>query len=75
MCVSWSECGNTDLLSKERHDSEDDERHEDTVRPELQLVSIHSPRRKNTSVTLKAGDAEIMFPVKVTETLEAAHAT
>lgn len=38
--------GNTDLFSKEGHDGEDDERHEDTVRPELQLVPIHSPGRK-----------------------------
>lgn len=40
--------GNTDLFGKEGHDGEDDERHEDTVRPELQLVPIHSPGRKTT---------------------------
>lgn len=76
-CVPWSECGNTNLFSKERHDREDNKRHEDTVRPELQFIPIHSPGRKNTSVTLKtaATDAEIMSPVKVTETLEVAQVT
>lgn len=56
-CVPLSECvsklcvvpdGHTDLFSEEGHDGEDDERHEDTVRPELQLVPIHSPEIKKT---------------------------
>lgn len=40
----------TDLFGEEGHDGEDDERHEDAVRPELQLVPIHSPEgeKKNT---------------------------
>lgn len=38
--------GNTDLFGKEGHDGEEDERHKDTVRPELQLVPILSPGRK-----------------------------
>lgn len=46
-CV-WSEVGRADLFSKEGHDGEDDKRHEDTVRPELQLVPIHPPGRKIT---------------------------
>ncbi len=39
----------TDLLGEKGHDGEDDERHEDTVRPELQLVSIHTPEERQTS--------------------------
>lgn len=35
--------GNTDLLSEEGHDGEDDQRHEDAVRPKLQLVPVHPP--------------------------------
>lgn len=35
--------GNTDLLGEEGHDGEDDQRHEDAVRPKLQLVSVHPP--------------------------------
>lgn len=58
--LSLSECvnkpcvvrgGHTDLFCEEGHDGEDDERHKDAVRPELQLVSIHSPGKKHTSVT------------------------
>lgn len=53
--LSLSECvnkpcvvrgGHTDLFGEEGHDGEDDERHKDAVRPELQLVSIHSPGKK-----------------------------
>lgn len=45
----------TDLFGEEGHDSEDDERHKDAVRPELQLVPIHSPEgeKKHISVSLK----------------------
>lgn len=43
--------GNTDLLSKEGHDGEDDQRHEDTVRPKLQLVPVHSPEAEKTHIS------------------------
>ncbi len=48
LCVCAVRGGRTDLLGEEGHDGEDDERHEDTVRPELQLVPIHSPGEKKT---------------------------
>lgn len=42
---------NTDLFGEEGYDSEDDEGHEDTVGPELQLVPIHPPGRQHISIS------------------------
>lgn len=47
---AWSEV-DTDLFGEKGHDGEDDERHEDTVRPELQLVPVHSPGKQDISVS------------------------
>lgn len=43
--------GNTDLLGEEGHDGEDDQRHEDAVRPKLQLVPVHSPEGREKEKT------------------------
>lgn len=42
----------TDLLCKKGHHSEDNQRHQDTVGPELELVAIHAPEEQNISVNL-----------------------
>lgn len=44
--VWWSWRADTDLLGEEGHDGEDDERHQDAVGPELQLVPIHPPDKR-----------------------------
>lgn len=42
-CCERPSGGNTDLLGEEGHDGEDNQRHEDAVRPKLQLVPVHPP--------------------------------
>lgn len=43
----------TDLFCEEGQDGEDDERHEDAVGPELQLVPVHPPEKQHVSVSMK----------------------
>lgn len=57
--------GHTDLFCEEGHDGEDDERHKDTVRPELQLVPIHSPGVKKNTLQLVLNKQLILhYPVQ-----------
>lgn len=43
-CDQRSFGANTDLLGEEGHDGEDDQRHENAVRPKLQLVPVDPPK-------------------------------
>lgn len=51
--------GHTDLLGEKGHDGEDDERHEHTVRPELQLVPIHSPGGKKRHILVRFNNRNV----------------
>ncbi len=58
-CV-WSEV-DTDLFGEKGHDGEDDERHQDTVRPELQLVPIHTPAERNKTFQFTVNEEYILY--------------